>query len=125
MASKKAVMKYGAKKDANHSEIVDALKTHGASVIDMSHVGQGFPDLIVGFSGQTLLMEIKNPKTAYGKRGLNKNQTRWRENWIGGPYAVVSSVDGALAAINALGPVATVTDAEGALRLLEVMRGDK
>ena len=102
MASKMALMKYGAKKDANHGEIVDALKTHGACVIDMSHVGQGFPDLIVGFSGQTLLMEIKNPKTAYGKRGLNKNQSKWRDGWIGGPYAVVSSIDGALAAVNAL-----------------------
>jgi len=102
MASKMALMKYGAKKDANHAEIVEALKAHGACVIDMSHVGQGFPDLIVGFGGQTLLMEIKNPKTAYGKRGLNKNQARWRDEWIGGPFAVVSSIDGALAAVNAL-----------------------
>ena len=76
LASKKAVMKYGAKKDANDLEIVEALKKAGAYVIDMSHVGSGFPDLIVGAHQKTMLVEIKNPKTAYGKKGLNKNQQK-------------------------------------------------
>lgn len=96
MAAKGAIMRYGAKKDANHDEIVDALKAVGVSVIDMSHVGKGFPDLIIGFRSETILVEIKNPKTAYGKKGLNKNQQKWKEQWIGGPYCVVDSVEAAL-----------------------------
>jgi len=102
LASKKVVMKYGAKKDANHFEIVDALKKAGAYVLDMSHVGSGFPDLIVGAHQKTMLVEIKNPKTAYGKKGLNKNQQKWKEQWVGGPYCIVDSIEGATRAVNSL-----------------------
>lgn len=102
MASRKATVKYGAKKDANHAEIVEALKGHGAYVIDTSGMGQGFPDLILGYAGKTLLMEIKNPKTSYGRRGLNKNQEKWRQAWTGGPYSVVTDVPGALSALRML-----------------------
>ena len=111
MASQMAKMKYGAKKDANHGEVVDALNAAGASVIDTSSMGGGFPDIIVGYAGKTMLMEIKNPKTGYGKRGLNKNQVIWKDRWTGGPYAVVSSAEMAVAAIKALGgPVLTIRD---------------
>ncbi len=96
LSAKEAILKYGAKKDANHNEVVNALKEAGASVIDMSHVGRGFPDLIVGFNSETLLVEIKNPKTSYGKKGLNKNQLKWREQWIGGTYCIVDSPEAAL-----------------------------
>jgi hypothetical protein len=93
---------YACKKDANHSEIVDILTKIGASVIDMSNVGKGFPDLIVGFQSKTILMEIKNPKTAYGKKGLNKNQVKWKEEWTGGVYCVVDSPDAALRMIGVI-----------------------
>jgi endogenous inhibitor of DNA gyrase (YacG/DUF329 family) len=99
MAAIGARMRYGAKKDANHNDIVDALQKVGAYVIDMSHVGGGFPDLIVGFQSKTILMEIKNPKTAYGRRGLNKNQLKWKEQWLGGTYCVVDGVEAAIRAI--------------------------
>ena len=95
-------MKYGVKKDANHNEVVDALKKAGAYVLDMSHVGRGFPDLIVGFQSETILMEIKNSKTSYGKKGLNKNQIKWKENWLGGVYCVVDSPEAALRMIGVL-----------------------
>jgi hypothetical protein len=96
MAASGAKMKYGAKKDANHKIIVEALQSAGAYVLDMSHVGKGFPDLIVGFQSQTILMEIKNPKTSYGKKGLNKNQIIWRDQWRGGEVFVVTSEEEAL-----------------------------
>ena len=91
--------KFIARKDANHHEIVDALTKAGAYVLDMSHVGGGFPDLIIGFQQKTILMEIKNPKTSYGRKGLNKNQLKWKEQWIGGSYCVVDSVESSLRAI--------------------------
>jgi hypothetical protein len=97
-------MRRAPRKDANHAVVVAALEAFGVSVIDTSSMGGGFPDLICGFAGQTILMEIKNPKTAYGRKGLNANQLRWKEDWKGGPYAVV-------------------TDVEGALRLVAVLKG--
>lgn len=85
-----------AKVDANHKEVVDALKTIGASIIDASRLGKGMPDLIVGFRGQTILIEVKNPKTQYGRKGLNENQRKWAESWRGGPLAIVDGVEAAL-----------------------------
>jgi len=102
IAATGAIMKYGVKKDANHNEVVDALQKAGAYVLDMSHVGRGFPDLIVGFQSKTILMEIKNPKTSYGKKGLNKNQIKWKDQWTGGIYCVVDSPDAALRMIGVL-----------------------
>jgi endogenous inhibitor of DNA gyrase (YacG/DUF329 family) len=87
---------YACKVDENHKEIVDAMKAVGASIIDTSRLGQGMPDLIVGFRGQTILLEIKNPKTQYGRKGLNANQRKWAEGWTGGPLSIVDSVDAAL-----------------------------
>jgi endogenous inhibitor of DNA gyrase (YacG/DUF329 family) len=93
---------YACKKDANHNEVVNAMQKVGAYVLDMSHVGRGFPDLIVGFQSKTILMEIKNPSTAYGKKGLNKNQLKWKEEWTGGTYCVVDSPEAALRMIGVL-----------------------
>lgn len=92
-------MGYACKVDANHAEVVAALRAAGASVIDTSRLGKGVPDLIVGFREITLLMEIKNPKTQYGRRGLNKNQRVWAETWQGGAVAVVDGPDAALRAL--------------------------
>jgi hypothetical protein len=100
--SKDMPMGYACKKDANHNEIVGALQKAGAYVLDMSHVGRGFPDLIVGFRSKTILMEIKNPKTSYGRKGLNKNQLKWKEQWTGDTYCVVDSVEAALRMIGVI-----------------------
>lgn len=85
--------------DANQAEIVNALRGAGASVIDASAAGGGVPDLIIGFNGKTILMEVKNPKTSYGRKGLNENQKRWVDKWIGGPVCLVDSIEAALRVI--------------------------
>ena len=68
---------YGAKKDANHKEVVSAIEKMGAFVLDMSTIGGGCPDVAIwcGFSWE--LVEIKNKKTGYGRRGFNKIQKAW------------------------------------------------
>ena len=81
--------------DANQQEIVDALCAVGCSVLDLSAVGRGCPDLAVSDrNGNLLLMEIKTEK---GK--LNKRQERWHREWKGSPPFVVRSVDEALRAV--------------------------
>ena len=47
-------MRRAARKDDNHNEIVRAFIGVGAVVIDLSGVGDGVPDILVGFRGQKI-----------------------------------------------------------------------
>jgi hypothetical protein len=88
LASKRARMKYGAKKDANHNEVFDEMRKHCA-VYDFSAAGCGLPDGIAWTGGQWRLFDVKNPKTGYGRRGLNKVQKKWLAQWKGGPVYLI------------------------------------
>lgn len=85
-----------AKIDANHEQVVSALRAAGASVQSLAGVGKGVPDLLVGFQGKTLLMEIKDGKKTPSERRLTEDQVKWHGAWRGGPLAVVDGVDAAL-----------------------------
>jgi hypothetical protein len=89
-----------ARVDANQEAVVSALEAAGASV---EVIGRPV-DLLVGFRSVTLLMEVKNPNSGYGKRGANKNQRSFMETWVGGPVSLVDGPDAALRAIGALTP---------------------
>jgi hypothetical protein len=91
-----------AKIDANQEAVVTALRTAGATVQSLASVGKGVPDLLVGYKGQTLLMEIKDGFKAPSARLLNKDQLRWHGNWKGGALAVVDSPDAALRMIGVI-----------------------
>ena len=80
--------------DCNQKEIVDALREIGASVIVLSQVGGGCPDLLVGFRGKEYLIEVK-AKNA----DLSDSQKEFFDNWQGRPY-VVRSVDEVLELLN-------------------------
>lgn len=90
-------LRTNAKKDANHDLIVEVLTKGGAFVRDLSRAMFGVPDLLVWHHGAWHLIEVKNPKTSYGKRGLNKMQAGWAKSWQGGPIYIVRTVDDALA----------------------------
>ena len=63
-------MKYG-KRDSNHTDIRDALRrVPGCRVFDTADVGDGFPDLVVGFMGIIRLMEIKDGTLSPSRRKL-------------------------------------------------------
>jgi len=87
-ASKLAVMHYGAKKDANHKEVFKTISGI-VPVRDLSAAGQGVPDGIAWINGGWHLFDVKNPKTTYGKRGLNKLQKLWASDWRGGPVYLI------------------------------------
>lgn len=91
-AAEMKMKKYGAKKDANHREIFDVIERYTA-VKDLSNVGRGIPDGIAWINGGWQLFDVKNPKTAYGRRGLNKRQTEWLKDWRGGPVYLIYSVE--------------------------------
>jgi hypothetical protein len=64
------------KPDANQQDIVDALRRVGAKVYDASRVGEGFPDLIIGFRQCLFLLEVK---TSSGR--LTKDQKKFHAEW--------------------------------------------
>lgn len=99
-ASGTMTRKYGAKKDANHAEIVGAFKKLGAAILDLSTMGSGIPDLLVWCQAGWHLVDVKNPKTGYGRRGLNPIQKEWANNWKGGPVYLISTIDQAVDLVN-------------------------
>ncbi len=81
-------------RDANHGGIEQALKRCGASVIDLHAIGNGCPDLLVGFRGATFLLEVKMPKAT-----LEDSQATFDRDWKGYPIHVVRNEAEALVAI--------------------------
>lgn len=80
--------KYGAKRDANHSEIFAEISAT-CPVKDLSDAGCGVPDGIAWVNDSWQWFDVKNPKTAYGRRGLNPVQKRWAGDWRGGPVFLI------------------------------------
>lgn len=89
-------MRRAARTDANHAEVVEALRLHGANVIDTSGLGNGFPDLLVTFMGSTILMEIKDGKKFLSRQKLTSQQIKFHADWTGGPLCIVDGVEAAL-----------------------------
>ena len=85
-------MRRASRRDENEKDIVEALRSVGATVYLLDQPC----DLLVGYRNQTILMELKNPNSKYGKKGFNENQKHFAENWKGGPFCLVDSVDAAL-----------------------------
>ena len=81
-------MSHFVKRDAIHNAIVGAFKDMGFSVADMAHAGHSFPDLVVGWSGVTHLVEIKTGKHA----PLTPGQVAFASTWRGSPVVVLRSV---------------------------------
>jgi hypothetical protein len=91
-----------ARVDQNHDQVVTALRAAGATVQSLAGVGKGVPDLLVGYKGQTMLMEVKDGFKPPSKRVLNEDQLRWHGSWNGGALAVVDSPDAALRILGVL-----------------------
>lgn len=98
-------MRRAARVDENQAAIVAALRQAGASVWVI-----GLPvDILVGYRGQTMPMEIKR---LIGKRAPKAAphtalQREFMATWRGGPVATVTDVEGALRAIGVLGANST------------------
>lgn len=95
-----SINRYAARTDANQAAIVDAFKAAGASVWPIR-----LPvDLLVGYAGQTACVEVKTltGKKAPKAKPHTQLQKAFLLDWKGGI-------------------VATVTDIEGALRVLKLM----
>ncbi len=83
--------------DANQAEIVKKLRELGVSVWILSSLGH-VPDLLVGYGGITLLLEVKN-KDGRGVK-LTEAEQKFFDTWRGGPAKVVTGIDEALALLD-------------------------
>ena len=89
-------MRWAAKVDRNQAGIVAALRDAYCSVLPMHRLGQGAPDLAVGYRGETFFLEVKTDK---GK--LTPREQEFMEGWRG-HYAIVRTPEEALRAIGVL-----------------------
>jgi len=66
------------KRDATHGEVAKTLEAFGFSVLDMSAVGGGMSDLLVGLWGVTDLIEVKSDAKATYTPAQLELRARWR-----------------------------------------------
>lgn len=89
-------MRRAAKVDRNQAEIVAAFRKAGASVQPLHGVGQGCPDLAVGFRGVNYMVEVKDGEKPPSARKLTPDQVEWHDAWRG-QVCVVNDIAEALA----------------------------
>lgn len=81
-------MSYIKKVDLIQKDVVNKLRSMGATVVDLSAVGKGMTDLLVGFDGQTILLEVKSG----ADKKFTPAQIKFFATWTGGMLARVNSV---------------------------------
>ena len=82
------------KVDSNQAQIIADLKKIGVSVLNLSRVGGGCPDILVGWQGKNILIEIKT-----AKGNLNDSQIEFFKEWKG-PKFVCKSINEIIEIIN-------------------------
>lgn len=95
-------MRRAAKVDDNQAEIVNALWRAGATVQSLAAVGNGVPDLLIGFRGRLSLLEVKDGDKAPSRRRLTPDQANWHDVWKDTPLHVVETPEQALRAVGAM-----------------------
>lgn len=88
-------MRRAAKIDANQPDIVQALKQQGCSVAITSSAHDGFPDLVVGYNGITVLVEVKDGSLPPSKRRLTPKQVEFHNEFTGA-IVILESIDDAV-----------------------------
>lgn len=88
-------MRRAARTDGNHVTIRQAFEAVGCMVADASHVGNGFPDLIVAIPPFNVMIEVKDSAQPRRFRKLTNAQKIFHKGWSN-PIHVVETVDQAL-----------------------------
>jgi len=73
--------------------MTDELRASGFSVALTHTLGQGFPDMVVGFGNYNLLVEIKDPEKPPSQRKLTPDEEEWHANWKGCVIVAEHSAD--------------------------------
>ena len=78
--------------DRNQVEIVKAFRQAGCSVLVMSSLGKGAPDIAVGRFGKTFFFEIKDGSKPPSSRKLTPSEVKFKDEWRG-HYGIINSLD--------------------------------
>jgi hypothetical protein len=77
-------VKHHPRLDANQPAIVGALRRlPGVTVYSTAGLGNGFPDIAVGYKGTTTLWELKDPAKPPSARKLAPMEAVFFEKWTG------------------------------------------
>jgi hypothetical protein len=91
-------MRTAARVDDNQAQIVSALRQVGATVLVMSQLGHGAPDLAVGIFKRNFFLEVKNPDQPKSNQALTAEEAIFHSEWKG-QVDIVHNVDEAIAAL--------------------------
>ena len=83
--------------DQNHAHIVKQLESMlgPGTVLSMARLGDGAPDIAVGWGGRCFFYEIKDADKCPSAKRTTDDQERFRRRWPG-HYAVVEDADAIL-----------------------------
>ena len=85
-------MRRNARIDRNQNEIVLFIRNYGGTVLITSQLKNCF-DILVGYAGHNIIMEIKDGLLPPSKQKLTKGEYNFRDTWKGGYYHIVRSVN--------------------------------
>lgn len=88
------------KVDHNQASIVLGLRKVGATVRSTAEIGQGYPDISVGYRGTNFLFEIKDGDKSASRRVLTQQEKEFFDTWRG-KVEIIYSLEEALKAIGA------------------------
>jgi Holliday junction resolvase len=94
-----------AKIDANQSELVKIMRDMGVSVKITSSAHDGMTDLVVGFGGITVLVEVKDGSRSPSERKFTQKQVEFHSSFAGA-ITVIETVDQAIQLVNLIRQVA-------------------
>lgn len=89
---------YKKRVDENQKQIIHTFIALGASVLNLSRVGEGAPDLAIGYKGNTVFVEVKRDS----KAPYTDSQVKFMQEWRGGAVSRIDSVDAAIRLIKML-----------------------
>ena len=95
-------MRRAARVDTNHSAVVKAFRECGCTIEDLSGVGGGCPDIVIGLRGESVFVEIKDGKRKPSEQKLTPAQAIWHRDWKGSK-AIVRSPEEARALVERIG----------------------
>jgi len=84
-------MRRAARIDSNQVEVVRVLRAAGCKVKSLAAVGDGLPDLLVGYRRRLSLLEVKDGCKVNSKQRLTDDEQKFHDEWEGYPIFIVSN----------------------------------
>ena len=91
-------MRTRGKIDGNQTAVVQALRAAGMTVWITSAMGNGAPDLVCGWRGITVLIELKDGDKVPSAQALTAAEQTFSDTWAG-QWCVANSPESAVLAV--------------------------